>query len=61
MMEEVALSPAIACRGVLCQVQRHRELADLAFKRCNMRLVFGNNARRRFLTIQLAAIELREP
>ncbi|OHV78807.1 hypothetical protein LCM4573_25970 [Rhizobium sp. LCM 4573] len=43
------------------QVQFHRELADLALKRRDLRLILGNDARFRLFIVQFAAIELRQP
>jgi|GEM_PF-2764359 len=62
MMEEFSLAPTVGWRGVFFhQVQLHGELADLAFKRGNVCLVLGINASLRFIVVQAATIELREP
>lgn len=42
-------------------VQLHRELANLAFQRRDLRLIFGDDARLGFLVTEFAAIELRQP
>ncbi|MGK6317590.1 hypothetical protein [Neorhizobium sp. DT-125] len=61
-MEDFSLPSAIGWRGVFFnEVQLHRELADLAFQRRDLRLILGNDAGFGLFIVQFAPIELRQP
>lgn len=61
MMEGFSLPTSIGWRGVFFnQVQLHLELADLAFKRRDVHLIFGDDTGFSLFIIEFAAIELRQ-